>query len=273
MTDDRRQRAREAAIACAEKCRDAIWAWYQANQPEGPVEMDFLVNNFQQALLAFADAEPGRLTVVYVEGHDGKPVAAPCCLDGCQYESKASAPRKCEPYYGSCNLPAGHEGNHNASVQRSPLADSPHTARQLAEVAYRRMWGDIEEPFHEKAVAADDIAIIEAAILDSRKELEAQLEELEGCAKQSVIRGNRVIELERVLVDMKARLASMTAERDQENRLKGIAVEVAADYKAKLARVTAALGKYGKHEPDCPHYEYDAFTCLCGLETVLKGDE
>ena len=55
--NDRRQRARKTAIACAEVCRDAIWAWYAADQPPGPVEMDFLVDNIEHTCLAFADAE------------------------------------------------------------------------------------------------------------------------------------------------------------------------------------------------------------------------
>ena len=36
-------------------------------------------------------ASARTITVVEVRGHEGKPVAAPCCLDGCQYDAARAA--------------------------------------------------------------------------------------------------------------------------------------------------------------------------------------
>lgn len=57
----------------------------------------------------------------------------------------------------------------------------------------------------------------------------------------------------------------------------------ANEAEAKLARVTAALEKYGQHRVDCPKWkDHDGsigsfkkfleIGCTCGLEAALKGD-
>jgi hypothetical protein len=44
-------------------------------------ELDAALRDFQ--------GEQPRMTIVEVQGHAGKPVAAPCCIDGCQYSKLA----------------------------------------------------------------------------------------------------------------------------------------------------------------------------------------
>ena len=129
-----------------------------------------------------------------------------------------------------------------------PTQSADPTARQLAEALPSRTLMDLVDDvqrFVSRDLPLDDryvkVSDVEAVILDGRKELETQLDLLED-----------------KLIAAQMREAGSKAQR----------IEV----EAKLARVMAALEKHGKHEPDCPHYEYDAFTCTCGLEAALRGD-
>ena len=91
-------------------------------------------------------------------------------------------------------------------ANRSSEVNEPPTARQLAEKAAQKLWQWVER--ENVTGPLDPADIIEAAILDGRKELEAQLErtkqalDITACASVRAMR------------DMVARLASVTVERD-----------------------------------------------------------
>ena len=197
--DDRRQRARETAIRVLDWVFDMTGYDYSHNQKHQEA--------ISTMLLAFADTEAGRAPDILkplnimddtnaredaelerlrekadaVVTSDGQFIIRPA-------GSKASAPRKdagTEP--AGSDLVASFDPPPVAQCRECQArvtipppyapAQSPSTARQLAEATAQKLWqwvdrGNVTGPL-------DPADLIEAAILDGRKELEAQLAALD----------------------------------------------------------------------------------------------
>ena len=156
------------------------------------------------------------------------------------------------------------------------ISETP-TARQLAEATAQKLWQWVERADAEGRDVTgplDPADLIEAAILDGRKELEAQLEQVQKDERDGWSLLNQIAEA--------LRISDGSGEWDRTELLEIARVCNADDreeLKARLASLTAALEKHGSHRPPCASQTWDHPACgvgtdkpcTCGLEAILKG--
>lgn len=208
-------------------------------------------------------------------------------------ERTAVPPKKCEPVWGSCNLPSGHEGRHDAYAEWPAAVPPPDPIARLRELAERLQHlggagGHLYENHRELLIeSADALARLQAekdqlteymesarvgydAEKEARQKAMATVDRLQQERddwKES--RGewvDRALQAEQKRDDLQAIVDCLTAEHDEYRRDQQ---QYLFHLEGAVDRLTAALRDYvdwfgAAHEGTCPADD----TCACSCAGI-----